>query len=83
MLVRLPMTNFKMTVRADCAVSTCSPLLSIKASAPDCQWKGVSLWTGVRPPHWLPASKVNQSFLSTNLPLYWLLSSDQLDPTFH
>ena len=83
-LVRPPMTNFKMTVRADCAISTCSPLfLSLKASAPDCQWKGVSLWTGVFPPHRLPASKVNQSFPSTNLLLHWLLSSDQLDPTFH
>ena len=83
MLVRPPMTNFKMTVRADCAVSTCGPLpLSIKASAPDCQWKGVSLQTGVGPPHRLPAPKVKQSFLSTNLPRYWLLSSYQLDPTF-
>ena len=34
-LVRPPMTNLKMTVRADCAVSACSPLLlSIKALAP-------------------------------------------------
>ena len=34
MLVRPPMTNFKMTIRADCAVSACSPLSpSIKALA--------------------------------------------------
>ena len=35
MLVRPPMTNFKMTVRADCAVSAYSPLPpAIKALAP-------------------------------------------------
>ena len=35
MLVRPPMTNFKMTVRADCVVSACSPLpLATKALAP-------------------------------------------------
>ena len=36
MLVRPPMTSFKMTVRADCAVSACSPLPQpIKRLAPD------------------------------------------------
>ena len=45
---------------------------------------GVGLWTGVCPPHrpWLPASDIQQTFLSINLLLYWLLSGDQLDPTF-
>ena len=33
-LVRPLMTNLKMTVRDGCAVSACSPLLSIKALAP-------------------------------------------------
>ena len=34
-LVRPPVTNLKMIVRADCAVSACSPLpQSIKALAP-------------------------------------------------
>ena len=36
-LVRSPMTNFKMTVRTDYAVSACSPLQPIKALSPDCQ----------------------------------------------
>ena len=33
-----PMTSFRMTVRADCAVSACRPSLVYKAPAPDCQW---------------------------------------------
>ena len=38
MLVRLPMTNLKMTVRADYAVSVCSQtLFCIKASPPACR----------------------------------------------
>ena len=28
---------------------------------------GNGLWTGVHLPHWLPASKIKQTFLSTNL----------------
>ena len=37
-LVRPLMTNFKMTIRADWAVSACSPLpLSVKALSSDCQ----------------------------------------------
>ena len=69
-MVRPPMTNFKATVRADCAVSVCSPLpLPLKALA---HWLsgvgGVELWTGVCPqPSQLPASKIKQTFLSTNL----------------
>ena len=41
-LVRPPMTSFKMTVRADCAVSACSPF-------PLAHWLSVgrvNLWTG-------------------------------------
>ena len=69
MLVRPPLTNFKMTVRAECAPSACSPLpLPIESLA---HWLaggwGNGLWTGVHLPHWLPASKIKQTFLSTNL----------------
>ena len=74
-----------MTVRAGCAMSACSPLpLSIKPLA---HWlsvggAGVSLWKeSTSPAPRLPASKIKQTFLSTNLPFYWLLSSDQPDPT--
>ena len=70
MLIRPPMTHFKMTVRADCAASACSPLpLSIKALAPDCQWGRRPLDSLLRPPPHpqLPASKIKQTFLSTNL----------------
>ena len=48
MLVRLPMTNLKMTVRADYAVSVCSQTPSLLS--PACQGVGISLWTDVRPP---------------------------------
>ena len=59
MLVRPRMTNFKMTVRADCAVSACSTNpLSIKALAHWLSVGRVSLWTGIRPAHWLPACKI-------------------------
>ena len=63
---RPPMTNFKMTVRADCVVSVYNPLLSIKALAPWLSLAGqggavsgcgqVSL-----------ASKIKQTFLYTKL----------------
>ena len=63
MLVRPLMTNFKMTIRADWAVSTCSPLfVSIKHLSPDCQLGEVGLWTGIHPPHQLPASKIKKNF---------------------
>ena len=83
-LVRPPMTNFKMTVRADCAVSACSPLtVSIKTFAP---WlsgpplsKGVSLWTGVHPPPTLVAgiqNKANFPFHQPGLFIgFWTASS--------
>ena len=68
-LVRSPMTNFKMTVRTDYAVSACSPLQPIKSLSRDCQaWDGaVGLWTGICPPHQLPAPRIKQTFLSGNL----------------
>ena len=62
-LVRPAMTNFKMSIRADYAISTCSPLsVSIKHLPPDCQWGEVGLWTGICPSHQLPASKIKKKF---------------------
>ena len=68
MLVRPLMTNFKMTVKSDYAISACSPLPQpIKALA-----HGLSLersWPSDRypPPSQLPASRIKQIFLSINL----------------
>ena len=66
-LIRLPMTSFKMTVRSDCAVSARSPLPpSMKVLA---HWLSVgraSLWTGVCPTSLL-ASEIKPTFLSTSL----------------
>ena len=69
MPIRPPMTNVKMTVRADCAVSACSPLpASIKALAHWLSVGGVGLWTGLCPsPARLPASEIKQTSLPTNL----------------
>ena len=62
-LVRPLMTNLKVTVRADCAVSACSRLLlSIKALAPLAASAG---GVGLCPQ--LLASEIKQTFLSTNL----------------
>ena len=73
MLVRPPLTNFKMTVRAECAPSACSPLpLPIESLA---HWLaggwGNGLWTGVHLPHWLPASKIKQ-MRTYSLQLQWI-----------
>ena len=83
LLVRPPMTNFKMTVGADYIVSTSSPLLHpIKALA---HWSSVCVCVCVfgggsggqlsdrcslpppTPASWLPVSKIKQPFLCTNL----------------
>ena len=80
-LVRPPMTNLKMTVRADCAISPCSPfLLSIKTLAPlVASVERVGLWTDTHTPlHPHPqllASEIKQTFLSSNLA--YLLASEQ------
>ena len=73
------MTDFKMTVRTDCAVSACSPLpLSIKALASRLLRRGeegdrvgggeelaLDRHLSSPPiPHWLPASEIKQ-FLPT------------------
>ena len=71
------MTSFKMSVRDDYAISSCSPLhLSIKAVA-SCFSRGVvgggeSLplerhLPSLPPTPWWPASKIKQTFLSINL----------------
>ena len=71
MLVRPPMTNLKMTVRADCAVFAWGPLLfSIKALA---HWLPVGVGesafgqTSATLPLQLSTSEMKQTFLSTNL----------------
>ena len=82
-VVRSPVTNFKITVEADCDVSVCSPLpLSIKVLAHWCQWwvEGGGTPSDRCPPspHQLPASKIKQTFLSTSLAsslAFWAVSS--------
>ena len=70
-LVRPLMTNLKVTVRADCAVSACSRLLlSIKALAPLAASAG---GVGLCPQ--LLASEIKQTLLSSNLA--YLLASEQ------
>ena len=83
MLIRPLMTVFKMTVRADYAVSACSPLLSyIEALA---HWLSVG-WGKSWPldktlsasPNLLPASLRKQTFLSTNLASLMDFEGEQL-----
>ena len=58
------MTNFKMTVRADHAVSAYNPLPQLfKNTCPlfvSGDW-GVGLWKKTTPVPWLPASKIKQT----------------------
>ena len=69
MLVRPLMTNLKMTVLflhvahlSHSVYKSSHPLLGEWAA------EGVGLWTDVcHPPHKLPASDINQTFLSANL----------------
>ena len=82
-LFRPPLTKFKLTIRAACAVSTCSPFpLPTKFA----HWlSGERSQPLDRSPPSLPqllASKIKQTFLSTNLTLFWFLSSKQPDLTF-
>ena len=77
MVVRPLMTNFKMTVRADCAVSTWSPLPSVnKSSCPGLSKEGISAWTRLSP---IPSWDIHPSKLSHPpvLLLYCLLSHKQ------
>ena len=87
-LVRPPITNLKVTVRADCAVSACSqpPTSVYKRSYPPVtsggEW-GVSLWTDVCPPSaHLPASEIKQTFLSTDLAYFMALGQWAVLPTY-
>jgi len=72
MLVRPLMTNLKMTVRDDCAVSAYShrPPLSIKALTPF-SWRGSGELAfgqmSATLPQQLPESEIKQTFLSTIL----------------
>ena len=69
-LFRPPVASCKLTVKAACTVSTCSPCPQPKNLPTDCQGKGVSLWTGVPPlPPQLLVCTIKQTFLSTNLTL--------------
>ena len=93
MLVRPPLTNFKMMVKADCAVSACTPprappLLSIETLVPWLQGGGVGLWTGVYPILWPPpfqllASKIKQTFPSTSLGFLLAFEQRAAGPGFH
>ena len=83
--VRAPLTNFKMTLRADCA---CKPSICLWKCLPtDCQWwrEGTDLWTGVHPPapplpHQLPASNIKQSSHQPCLfIIFWVVSSRPLE----
>lgn len=82
MLVRPPMTNFKMTVRADSAVSACSSLpLCIKTFPPRLS-VGHGLWAFGQEsgfPHPIQ-NKANFPFYQPGL-FYWLLSGEQPDLT--
>ena len=77
------MTYFKMTVGADCAVSAGGLLpLSIKALVPWLSGCGVGSCPKSFGQEPSSTSKIKQTLPSANLPLYWLLSSKQSDPTF-
>ena len=93
MLIRPPMTSLKMTVRADRAVSKCSPLLvATKTLAPLVasaelglagQGVGNQPLDRCLPPSSLSCWHLKYSKLSfpSTWPVYWLLSSKQPDPT--
>ena len=69
--VRPLMTNLKMTVRADCAVSAYSTTITsvYKGSGPTgFQWRGSGFGSmSATPTAQLPESEIKQTFLSTNL----------------
>ena len=85
MLVRPPMTNVKMTVRVDCAVSSCSPLLLPKKSScpTGCQWVGgVGLWIDVQDPPPVAGmwNKANFPFHQPSLFIgFWVVRSQTPD----
>ena len=89
LLLRLPMTNLKMTVRADCAVSVCSPpLLSIKALAPLVAIRGggspppFGQTSAILPPPQMPASEISKLSFPPAWSAYWLSSGEHPGPTY-
>ena len=67
MLVRPLMTNFKMTIWADCAFSACSPLSIYKSSCWLTKCEGSQLLDRSLPPIPMLAFEIKQTFPSTNL----------------
>ena len=79
-LIRPLMTNFSMTIRADCEVSACSPLPS--------SWKALAYWLvgvesafGWKFPSRLQALEIEQTLLSTNFASL-ALEPQAPEPTF-
>ena len=84
-LVRPLMTDFKMIITTDCVVSTWSPLPPPGKALAHWLSGGGSQPLGLRPPA-SPACqhpKLSKLSFPPTLPLYWLLSSEQLGPTFY
>lgn len=82
--MRPQMTNFCMTVRADCTVSTCNPLPQpIKGLAPLNVGERGSAFGQVPLPQ-SPTAGIQDkaNFPFHQLCLSWLLSSEQPDPSF-
>ena len=83
-MVRPPMTNFKITIRVDCAVSACSPMQlppSVYKSScllivGDGGLGGVSHWAGSHPQHTPPPLHQSCLFISFGQraarPHFWL-----------
>ena len=82
MLVRPPMTNFKMMVRADCAIPACSPLPPAIKTLAHWLWRrrGQSVFGQTSVPHSPVASIQNKAsfpFHQSGL-FFWLLRAEQL-----
>ena len=61
-LVRAMMTNFKTSVRTDCAISDVAPPSTYSSSCSQLLWVGVDRCTGRYLPHRLLAPKIKQTF---------------------
>ena len=81
-LVSLPMTNLKLTVRADCAVSACCLLFQpIKALAPlVVSGGGISLWIDIHSPRQLPASEIKETFLFSKVACFLVFEQQAARP---
>ena len=81
-LIRSPMSNRKVNVRAEYAVSARSPLLSMKALTTIVASGGeLALGLTFLMPPQLPASKLSNISFPPIWPVCWLLRSKQLEPT--